>query len=241
MIRAIIKELVHIWPWPLTLNEKYDRETRAVLKKVCHRDSVCVDIGCFKGDILKAMIKAAPHANHFAFEPVPDQFQFLQQHFSQKATLFPYALGNSNGTTTFNFVKTNPTYSGLQQREYKGEEVIEKINVEVRKLDDVIGNSTPVHLIKIDVEGGEFDVLQGAHVILSTWHPYIIFEHGLGGSDRYGTKPGDVYDLLVNDIGYQVMLMEDFLKTPTAPGLTLQAFQEQFDQRINCYFLAVFQ
>jgi FkbM family methyltransferase len=240
MIRALLKQFVHIWPWPLTLNEKYDRETRAVLKKVCRQDSVCIDIGCYKGEILKAMMHVAPKAKHFAFEPVPMQFNFLETHFGDKATIFPYALGNHSGTTTFHFVKSNPTYSGLQQRAYKGEEEIEQIEVQVRKLDDVISLHTPIHLIKIDVEGGELDVMKGGLNILTAWHPYLIFEHGIGGSDHYGTTPADVYDLLVNQVGYQVLLMEDFIKNPNANGLTKEAFEEQFSDQLNCYFLAVF-
>lgn len=46
------------------------------------------------------------------------------------------------------------------------EEQIEKINVEVRRLDEVIPPSLPIRLIKIDVEGGELDVLKGANQVL---------------------------------------------------------------------------
>ncbi len=238
-MREFLKKIVHVWPWPLTLNERYDRQTRAVIGKVCKPDSVCIDVGCFKGDILTAMIEAAPAARHKAFEPVPQQFTFLKDHFSQKADVFPYALGDENKKTTFHHVVSNPTYSGLQQRQYKGEETISEIEVEVRKLDDVIDADTPITLIKIDVEGGEHDVLQGAASTLQKWHPYIIFEHGLGGADKYGIRPGDVYDLLTKTLGYKVCLMGDFLKDEKTPGFSRSAFEEQFWKSTNCYFLAV--
>lgn len=238
-MRALLKKIVHVWPWPLTLNERYDRQTRAVIRKVCEPDSVCIDVGCFKGDILTAMIEAAPDARHKAFEPVPQQYTFLKNHFSQQADIFPYALGDENKKTTFHHVVSNPTYSGLQQRQYKGEETISEIEVEVRKLDDVITAETPIALIKIDVEGGEHDVLQGAASTLKKWHPFIIFEHGLGGADKYGVRPGDVYDLLTRDLGYKVCLMGDFLKDEKTPGFTRAAFEEQFWKSTNCYFLAV--
>ena len=91
-MRDTLKKIIHLWPWPLTLNERYDRQTKAVLKKVCKPDSVCIDVGCFRGDILKAMMAAAPEAYHIAFEPVPGQFAFLKEHFTEPANIYPYAM-----------------------------------------------------------------------------------------------------------------------------------------------------
>lgn len=239
-MRALLKKIIHHWPWPLTLNERYDRQTKAVLKKVSSPGSLCIDVGCYRGDILQAMIDAAPEVRHKAFEPVPQQYAFLKAQFGHQADIFPYALGDENKKTTFHHVVSNPTYSGLQQRQYKGEETISEIEVEVRKMDDVIPLDLPVSLIKIDVEGGEHDVLQGAKVILQKWHPYIIFEHGIGGADKYGIKPGDVYDLLVTTLGYRICLMGDFLKNENAKGFARAAFEEQFWKGTDCYFLAIY-
>jgi FkbM family methyltransferase len=237
-MRDFLKKIIHIWPWPLTLNERYDRQTREVLKKVCKPDSLCIDVGCFRGDILQAMIQNAPNARHLAFEPVPGQYALLKENFSDKADIYPYALGHENKKTTFQHVVSNPTYSGLRPRQYKGEETISEIEVEVRKLDDVVNPSSPVALIKIDVEGGEYDVLQGAVATLKKWHPYIIFEHGIGGADKYGIQPGDVFDLLADTCGYEICLMGDFLKNTKTPGFSKTSFEEQFWKAYNCYFIA---
>ena len=239
-MRELLKKLIHVWPWPLTLNERYDRQTKAIIQKVCQPESVCIDVGCYKGDILRAMIQAAPRARHIAFEPVPDQYQYLKEQFSTRADIYPYALGNENTSTVFHHVKSNPTYSGLRQREYKGEENIQEIQVEVRQMDEIIPHDVPVTLLKIDVEGGEYDVMEGASSILKKWHPYIIFEHGEGGSDKYGITPGDVYDLLVLQLGYKICLMADFLKDEKAPGFSIAQFEQQYWTGLNCYFMAVY-
>lgn len=237
-MRELLKRVVHIWPWPLTLNEKYDRETRAVIKKVCRPDSVCVDVGAYHGEILSLMIAYAPLARHLAFEPVPEEYIRLRNTYEHRAEIYPYALGNENQESTFNHVITNPTYSGLQPREYKHEETIEKIIVPVRRLDDIIGDRVKVHLIKIDVEGGEYDVFRGAEKILMRDHPYLIFEHGKGGADKYGVSPGDVFGLLHDRLGYRVCLMEDFLKNEDTKGFDLEEFEEQFWGGRNSYFMA---
>lgn len=238
-MRDTLKKIIHLWPWPLTLNERYDRQTKAILKKVCKPDSVCIDVGCFRGDILQAMMAAAPKAYHIAFEPVPGQFAFLKEHFSDHADIYPYALGNENKETIFHHVVSNPTYSGLQQRTYKGEEEIREIKVQVRKLDEVISHDIPIALLKIDVEGGEFDVVKGATSIIEKWHPYIIFEHGVGGADKYGVQPGELYDTLTGRFGYRICLMGDFLKNEKTKGFSKDQFEEQFREELNCYFIAV--
>ncbi len=238
-MRELLKTLIRHWPWPLTLNERYDRQTKAILKKVCKEDSVCIDIGCFRGDILESMMANASGARHIGFEPVPIQFSYLKSKFGNRADIYPYALGNENKETTFNYVVSNPTYSGLKQRQYKGEENIVEIKVQVRQLDEVISPEVPIHLIKIDVEGGEFDVLRGATQTIQKWKPYLIFEHGIGGSDRYGVNPGELFDFLNNQLQYKICLMGDYLKKESVKGFSRIEFEQQFWKGSNCYFLGV--
>ena len=230
--------MVKILPFPLTLNERYDRQTEAVIKKVCKPDSVCIDVGCYKGEILTLMMKYAPEGRHIGFEPIPEQYNTLKIKFGYKADIYPYALGDENKEQTFQHVVSNPTYSGLKKRKYKGEENIQVISVQVRQLDEVISNEIPIRLIKIDVEGGEYDVLRGGMKTLKKWRPYIIFEHGVGGADKYGIGPGDVYRFLVHDLGYTILLMEDFLKNEKGKGFSASEFDEQFWEGKNSYFLA---
>jgi FkbM family methyltransferase len=237
-MRQIVKKIIRAWPWPVTKNERYDRLTKAILRKVLHNDSVCIDVGCYEGDILKLMQQFAPGATHFAFEPIPEKYELLNETFKGSTEIFPYALGNKNESTIFHHVVTNHTYSGLRPREYKREEEILAINVIQKKLDDVISLDTPIHFIKIDVEGGEYGVLQGAEATLAKWKPYLLFEHGLGGADRYDTKPGDVYDYLAGKLRYTICLISDYLDDPSTKGLSLKEFEDQFYQRRNYYFFA---
>ncbi|HUR31058.1 MAG TPA: FkbM family methyltransferase [Saprospiraceae bacterium] len=238
-MKQLLKALIRYWPWPLTINERYDRQTTAIIRKVCRHDSICIDVGCYKGDILAHMISSAPDARHIAFEPIPEQYEFLKNKFGAYADIYPYALGNENMETTFQNVKSNPTYSGLKQRQYIRKENIVEINVHVKKLDDVIQPDTSIQLIKIDVEGGEYDVVQGARRTIIKWRPYLIFEHGLGGADKYEVTPGDVYSFLVDELDYKICLMSGFLKDPNVPGFSREEFESQFSNKLNCYFLGI--
>lgn len=217
-------------------NLKYDYETLHVFKKVLKKNSNCIDVGSHKGDILKKMIKYAPNGIHMAFEPLPDLHKKLKNRFGKKHKIYSFALCDKKGFSTFNFVTTNPAYSGLKKRsyDYPGEKE-KSIEVETDSLDNIIPENFKIDLIKIDVEGGELQVLQGAEKTIKKYLPYIIFEHGIGAADHYGTKPEQIFDLLTG-CGLKISLMEYFLagKEP----LDKQEFCGQFNKRYNYYFIA---
>ena len=132
---------------------------------------------------------------------------------------------------------SNPAYSGLRERRYeRPDEEIALIDVEVRRLDDLVDADQMIRLIKIDVEGAELGVLAGGAKTLGRCLPYVIFEHGLGAADFYDTRPSDVHELLTAEVGLHVYVMSDWLAG--RPSLTRPEFVEQFEKRINYYFMA---
>jgi hypothetical protein len=63
----------------------------------------------------------------------------------------------------------------------------------------------------------------------------VIFEHGLGASDIYGTTPRQMFQFF-ESCGLRISIMRDWLKQK-AP-LTQAAFEEQFYSGKNYYFIA---
>ena len=220
----------------LTQNLKYDRLTKVIMKEYLKPDSNCIDVGCHKGEILEMMLKFAPKGRHYAFEPIPYLYNDLVQKFKDVATIYPYALSDEKGSTTFNLVKNAPAYSGLKQRHYDIEDPdIEVINVEKETLDDLLGDSR-IDFIKIDVEGGEFGVLKGAKALLRKNLPTILFECGKGASDYYGTQPADIYNYLTKEIGLRLFTLNAFIKGGNA--LTQLEFVQCFDTVKEYYYVA---
>lgn len=175
---------------------------------------------------------------HFGFEPIPVLFQNLKQKYAGRANcrIFDIALSNQRGTSSFNYVVSNPSYSGLLKRHYdRPNEEDTQITVLTEKLDDVWPADLRLDVLKIDVEGGEQMVLEGARELLIRWKPTVIFEHGLGASDIYGSTPEQVF-ALVEACGLRLFLLENFI----AEGLPLNAegFSKQFYERSNYYFVA---
>lgn len=108
--------------------------------------------------------------------------------------------------------------------------------VELRRLDDDIPQSVPIHLIKIDVEGGEFDGLKGSENILRANKPYVIFEFEIGGSDYYGTKPEELFRFFTETIGLKVSLMDCFLKNDIP--LEKEDLELYYNSKKEYYFIA---
>jgi FkbM family methyltransferase len=219
----------------LDLNSRYDLETIEIIKGIGSHAN-CIDIGAHKGDILRYLLKFAPSGKQFAFEPLPDFYEVLQSKFGKQCSIYPYALGNSHREISFNYVISNPAYSGLKKRTYdRPHEDDTTITVQQRRLDDIIPEDIPIKLMKIDVEGGEFDVLRGAEKILARCHPIIIYEQGIGGSDVYGTTPEVFFDFMTS-FGYKISLMEYYLmkKNP----FTKSDYCAQFNNGYNFYFVA---
>jgi len=222
----------------LSKNETYDRQTAWVIRRVLRRDSCSIDVGCHRGDILKHMLKAAPEGYFYAFEPLPDFCAGLRQKFADPGIeIHQIALSDEAGEAEFNHVISNPAYSGFRRRRYdRPAETDTRIKVRMDRLDDIVDTHRKIDLMKIDVEGAELQVLRGATAMLKRDQPIVVFEHGLGAADFYGTRPEHVHDVLVGQCGMEIWTMDDWLRG--AAPMSLAAFREQFDKCLNYYFLA---
>ena len=197
----------------------------------------CIDVGCHKGEVLEWFLKYAPGGNHIGFEPIPQLFERLKYQFAETScTFYNYALSDEDGETEFVYVPEAPAYSGLKERDYDGKNVNpQRIPIQMRRLDDLVLANSPVALLKIDVEGGELGVLRGAAELLKRDKPLVIFEHGKGASDHYGTTPVMVMDVFLQ-AGMKIYTLPSYLGNKKE--LTLSQFQQEFELGKNYYFVA---
>ena len=237
MLKNILRSILNYLHLDVTKNLHYDRLTKKIISEIVLPISNTIDIGCHKGEILQELIKQAPSGKHFAFEPIPDFYTSLKEKFANKAQIFPYALSTESGKITFHYVKNAPAYSGINKRKYAIDNPdIEKINVQVKRLDDVIPNDVPINFIKIDVEGGEFDVMKGGKELLKRNKPTILFECGLGATEYYHSKAKDIHDFLAIEVGLNIYTLADWIAKK--PSLTNEQFCKLFNDNTEYYFIA---
>ncbi|MBA2568146.1 MAG: FkbM family methyltransferase [Actinobacteria bacterium] len=189
----------------LRRDHRDNQHLRLLLSFALPEDANCIDVGSHLGDVLEEMLRVAPLGRHIAYEPLPDLHAELVERFPT-VDVRAAALSNEAGTATFTHVRTRPGYSGFRERPYPAAEETETITVRVESLDEALPDGYVPFLIKIDVEGAEQQVLEGAMTTLSTHRPTVVFEHGIAARS-YGTKSTTVFDLFA-DAGLRIFDLE---------------------------------
>ncbi len=215
--------------------EKYDFQTRQVLRRCLRPDSNCVDVGAHAGHILREMLAAAPRGRHLAIEPVPRFHALLARKYGARVTLLDCALSDREGEAEFVWFPERPALSGFRERTMTADYRPERLRVRMRRLDDVVPAGQRIDLVKIDVEGAELQVLRGAVQTLHAWRPIVLFETGPGGADEYGTRPEEIFDLLAG-AGLAVSVMEYWLAGK--PALSREEFLGRFLKGYDFFFMA---
>lgn len=194
---------------------------RNLLASVLKEDSNCIDIGAYRGRVLAELVRAAPKGRHIAYEPLPHLNKALREQFPL-VDVRQAAVADTVGETSFTYVKNMPAESGFRERFHAGEQQIEKLTVRTEALDHSLPADYVPALIKIDVEGAERQVFEGAIETISRYKPVIIFEHGKGGAAYYDTQPRQIYQLLHEKAGLEIFDLDG-----NGP-YTLAQFEETF-------------
>jgi FkbM family methyltransferase len=181
------------------------------------------------------MLRFAPDGLFFAFEPLPELFEYLRSRFGSdpRVRLYNLALSDTNGMDCFQHYLDEPALSGFRRTDLgRPWGNVETINVKKDRLDDILGDNR-VDMVKIDVEGAELQVLRGARETLSRYKPYVLFEHGEAAA-QYDTQPEDIFDLLA-DCGLKISLLDKFLSG--GPTLSKSGFAQISKSNSEFYFL----
>ena len=235
-IKRFAKKIQGLLPFALGKNEVYDRYTKKIIFKYCKPDSNCIDIGANEGKILQWMIEASPNGKHIAFEPIPELHHQLKVQFGNMALILPFALSNQQSVTPFNYVTSNAALSGLLKRPYPSYHQEKQIEVTTDLLDNITEVNQKISLIKMDVEGGEWNVLQGAIKTIEKNKPMILFECGKIGGDLYGFNDTKIYQLFNDTLKYHLYTLKGWLKASSP--LTYPDFASYYNKGTEYFFLA---
>lgn len=133
--------------------------------------SIAIDCGANIGPHSIAMVARQPKvARVFAFEPHPEIFQALAANVRDNPQINPFnsAVSNRTGTLLMRSIEgdTNPAGAIIAPT---GDYCVKATTLDALRLRDV-------SLIKIDVEGFEMQVIEGAAGLIASQHPTLIVE-----------------------------------------------------------------
>jgi len=194
----------------------------ASLPSFVSRGDIAVDVGASHGLYtyhLSHLVGPAGHVH--SFEPLPPNLRILgyivKRHALTNVTVHPQGCGVKPELATF-CVPLDHGVPMLWIARRGGNGL--KFLCEVVRLDDVIADK--VSFVKIDVEGAELFVLQGARRILCESRPVILFE-AINNTLDYGYQQQEVFNFL-STIGYLFLFGAGSGKAPrpierfTEPG-----------------------
>ena len=216
---------------------KYDALIKKIMRIVLEEDSSFIDVGCYRGNFLVEANKFAPSGAHIGFEPIPEIYTKVIKTLGGVNDIRQLGLSDERGETTFNYVKSNPLYSGIKKRSYPGKESIEELVIKVDTVDHQLFQSPRVDLIKIDVEGAELNVLKGGINTITKFNPVIVFEYEQGASDVYGVTPAEIWSFFDN-VKYSIYTLKNFIDNPLP--LSFSKFTEIYNSNDEHFFVARF-
>lgn len=155
---------------------RYGEVELHLLEFLCRRDRDAIDVGANDGSYVHYMRRHAGRV--IAYEPLPALVESLRRKFPRGVTVQPIALSDRTGSIELRspvvdgvVVTGCSTVSSVASDTYPGYQGIE---VPMERLDDVYSDN--VGFIKIDVEGHEQAVLDGAVRTLERCRPRMLVE-----------------------------------------------------------------
>ena len=163
------------YPYSKKMTSFADEQLFVALHKICKKEpTVIFDVGANIGVTAIGFSSIFPKALLFAYEPVPTTFAILaatiEKNKLEKISVFQCAIGERVGTVRMTSDLNTGNYVVRGHEKETVSVPLTTIDEQTRKL------SKMPELIKIDVEGHEWSVLQGAKRTLQLHHPTLVLE-----------------------------------------------------------------
>jgi FkbM family methyltransferase len=168
----------------VTFPEDFESIVQESYEAILKEGDIAIDVGAHLGRHVIPLARRVGSTGHvFAFEPLPMCRQALADRLAEeypelapRVTLSGDALSDREGDAEFVVARDALSFSGLKRQQYAEPTNLEALRVRVTKLDALFADLPRLDYIKLDAEGGEYDILQGAVACLQKYRPVVGFE-----------------------------------------------------------------
>ncbi|HEX4146986.1 MAG TPA: FkbM family methyltransferase [Pirellulales bacterium] len=205
----------------------FEAENVHALVALARPDSFVFDVGANLGLMAIPVLAKCPSCTVVSFEPSPATLACLQRTARQSGygdrwqIVGKAASAQSGQAEFFAGPPALGVYDGLRATGRSGQ--VRKMIVEVTTVDDEwdrLGQPV-VSLIKVDVEGAEYEVLTGARRCIASRRPAILSEWATVNARNYDRPVEQFYDL-VRELGYQMYAVPHMSRTESRKMLQAQ-------------------
>jgi FkbM family methyltransferase len=210
----------------------FEAENTRLLQHLCRPGSHMFDVGANLGLMALPVLRSVPESKVVSFEPSPNTVEWLrrtvaQSGFGERWELVEKAVGCNPGPADFSLsAPTEGLYDGLKYTGRTNE--ARTVQVEVTSLDlewERLGRP-PVSVIKIDVEGGELNVLRGAQELLARTRPFVLSEWCNLNFRAYNI-PCHALFRFANEHEYLIYSLPEIIRVSTPADLELQSIRTE--------------
>lgn len=170
---------------------------RQIIRQVCDKESNCIDIGAGRGRALNILLDAAPHGEHYVFEPNPQYRELLvQRYMHDNCHIADTVVNNQAGVIRKSYTIALTINQPVEGRRKRKRDTVVDLELPTAPLDEIVPESYLPAMIKIDAkENDVYEVLLGAQQVIGRARPHILFVHGMG--DRVdANRAREIYRLL---------------------------------------------
>lgn len=190
----------------------YEKLTLDIFSRLLKPGSVFVDVGAHVGMFtVLGSKKVGPKGEVFSFDPIPENVKALKKNLElnslSNVKVTNQALSSSSGDKVFK-IREDTGLSGFYEHPLGA--TVKEINVRAATLDEHFKDKK-VDFIKIDTEGHEMKVLEGAKETLkNNPHAQLIIELNPSSLKSAGKTPEDLLEFILS-LGYEVYSIDDQL------------------------------
>jgi len=181
---------------------------KIILESMINEGNLVFDVGANIGDLTLNMAKKlGTEGKVYAFEPDPTNFEILKQNISRNSLkniqLNNIGFGSESGS--FQLHRIDDRNRGRNRILPNENDSTNSSSVKISTIDNFVAenNISSIDLIKIDVEGFEYNVLKGAKNTLKQLKPKLFVEISSENLHEQGLGVKDCVDLLIN-MGYSL-------------------------------------
>ncbi len=227
--KGIIEELI--------LKEgSYEGDLITIADRFIKENTIIIDVGANIGFESLYFSRKYPGNLVYSYEPTTIPFNCLRKSKDinglDNLKIFKIGVGEKSGKVEIH-AATNDTYNkGLASIEsnFDLDDTFVKETIDIITLDEHIKENRRVSLIKIDVQGYETKVLEGAIALIEKDKPVIIYEHFEG----YYSNPQELrnkIENLLSTLGYELYLIRS--KSNFRPHRFLEKVNLKSKKEIN--------
>jgi FkbM family methyltransferase len=172
---SILLPADHSLPLYSMINKNYDRFLPNLVKHLTYTDTV-LDIGANVGDTLASMIEKNAKPNYICIEADDYFYNYLKKNLA----IIRKSVKNTKIQIIKTFIGKDIKNIYLEGKDGTKKAIINKNgNIKNLSLDEVIPKETKIRLLKSDVDGFDYDILNSSMNVIKKNKPLIFFEYFL--------------------------------------------------------------